>query len=659
MRSPVRPAVLGFAMFALTGCGSSLEPMQREAPEEGGGGGGKPLPTATDAIEPTPAIVSISPQSGSSRTVWTIRGSGFSPAAQDNVVRFGSGLATVVSASETMLIVTDAFGARTDSENMPITVESRGIVAGGPTVTALPNGTMRPAPGSGHAFGRAHSFAGDGSDVWVLDADVGLFRHRLSTGLIQRMTAHGEQGAATMDGVFSGPDGRIYVSDVTDAGERRVLRRDGNAWTTLLLLADPMVELVPVESGEVYVVTQDAVRRFAADGSLDVSFMPSLSGPITGAAFQWGALFVSHGWNDEILAIDATTAEVSTFSSDVYAPADLAAHGDELVALDYHGIRAFSAGATASAVQPLPGSISPWTRMRLGIAGSAVLVANEDDARILRVDAQGVSLASAGIVDAYGMARIGESRIVSSLGSCFREVTDVLPRGAIFEVTDAAARIVTTDVCAPYGLAPAPDGAVYFTRSNDEGTASEVGTVRIADGAVTVIATHADGIAMPLIAAGAPDGSVFVAHLDIFTGASSVAKIAQDGTIDPAFATAPEWSVTFSLAVSGDQLWSSDPAMGQLTRVPLAAGGALEPVGTDLAVMVGYDALAGDGAGGVYAVDAMSLSIVQVTSADEVSVLATIEQGASPTALERNSVDGDVEVLDLASGRAVLHAIVP
>lgn len=654
----LRRCLVFSAAFAVAGCGSSPDSSRAEP-------GRTPLPHPF--LPPAPStptmlsVESVSPESGSSRTIWTIRGAGFSPVPEENVVRFGGAVARIESASETELVVTDAFGPRLSASTVEVVVESRGVTANGPAVTAMPNGTMRAPVAGGHAFRRVDSFATAGDSLWVVDSDLGVFRHTLSTGIIERITSHGDQGAGRIEGVFADPAGTIYAVDVTDIGERRMLRREvaTGEWTPVATLSDAVLELVPAEDGYVYVVTEYAVRRFSAGGQFDETFQPVLTGPIGGAAFQWGALFVSHAWNDQILEIDPVTAEVTTFSSNVYAPADLIALGSGLVSVDYHGIREFSADASSLPMQTLPASISPWAPMRLAPVNGAVLIANTADARIFRIDGQSVSLASAGIMDAYGMATVDGNAIVSSVASCFREQGGDLWQGAIFEMSPAAVRVVSTAICAPYGLAPAGGEAVYYARSNDDGSASEVGTLRVSDGVVTVLGTHADGIAFPLIAAGAPDGSVFVANVDFYTGASRIAKIAVDGAVTPDFATAPDWSITYSLAVSGEYLWSSDPAMQQVTRVGLQSGGGLESVPLETPVTVGYDALSADGEGGVYATDAMTLAVVRVGTDGSVGELASLADAMAPTALERDPVDGDVRILDLTASGPVLHAILP
>jgi len=74
---------------------------------------------------PPPVIMSFTPASGPAGTTVTITGSNFSSDAPGNIVRFGTVQASVISATETQLIVTVPGGATTQ----PIYVEVNGMTA--------------------------------------------------------------------------------------------------------------------------------------------------------------------------------------------------------------------------------------------------------------------------------------------------------------------------------------------------------------------------------------------------------------------------------------------------------------------------------------------------------------------------------------------------
>lgn len=93
-------------------------------------GAPEPAPSAPDAGTPDagsagPQIASLSPTSGVVGTQVTLTGSGLSPTATDDVVRFGTAVATVATASPTTLLVSVPVGATSG----PVSVTVLGLTA--------------------------------------------------------------------------------------------------------------------------------------------------------------------------------------------------------------------------------------------------------------------------------------------------------------------------------------------------------------------------------------------------------------------------------------------------------------------------------------------------------------------------------------------------
>jgi gliding motility-associated-like protein len=182
---------------------------------------------------PPPTISGFTPTSGPIATPVSIDGSGFSETAEDNIVYFGATQATVITATQTNLVVEVPLGAT----YQPISVTAGGLTATteAPFLVTFPNGTI-----TGTAFGAKVDFFltntagktaigdldGDGkSDIAALNGNLlSVFINSSTTGTITSTSFNIRVDFTTG---FSNPSS-IAIADIDGDGKKDIVATDFN-----------------------------------------------------------------------------------------------------------------------------------------------------------------------------------------------------------------------------------------------------------------------------------------------------------------------------------------------------------------------------------------------------------------------------------------------
>lgn len=606
-----------------------------------------------------PSVESISPSSGSSKTRWTLHGTGLSAVAG---VWFGNSLATIESVSETEIVVTNAFGTRTAMGILPVTFEAAGERFDGPSVFGYPDGTVRESGNESRTWFRTTSMAANASTIFVADSTRGIYSLDRTTDVVGVIAKNGTNGIQVATAVFVSPSGDVFATDETSEGNRRLLRKNGDTFAPFAVLAEPALDLAFAPNGMMFVVGASSVRKLLDDGTEVLSFQPVIADEIGGGFVQGGTLYVTQRWTATILAIETTWGAVTDLAiGGLSTPGAIAGDGSLLYVADDAGIRSVDAEGQVTTAVDVYAPFSAYSSIdSLVIVGSSVLASEASGTSVIDLGGSSVRIAAAGIGSAYATAHAGGALVVSSFDSCFdaEGSGSRLPMGVVYALTAGSARIVSRDVCPVYGLSGSGDGAVLYTNVSADGTRGEVGRLELASGEREILATEADGLVYPMTAVEDAAGNVYVSEAVFsYPATGFVSKIGVDGSVQSAWAQSPNengWS--WALALSGDSLYVTDVSSLGLWKVSLAEGGVTSIVAGTEAIVPAVDGITADGAGGVLVSDAMSGRVQSIDAAGSISAAQTLETAG---AIEVDARTGDVQVVDMSGTGARLFAIMP
>lgn len=605
-----------------------------------------------------PEILSISPESGSARTIWTIKGKNFAATAAANTVWFSGAKARVVSASATELVVTDAFVPVNGPETRAVSVEAANQLSNSHSVWAFPSGTPRER-GDVPFWSEARGFAASADSIVVADAVTGVaFRQDRVTRAIERVAISGRDGLGWVERAFLGPMGETWISEARSTPNGmlwRLVEHGSAGWSPILPMNEP-ISAVAIDMADAYVVGEHLVRRIA-NGIVD-DFAVFLGEQAFDAAFSGDFLFVTHPSSGRVSAI-SRDGEVSDLGVIFQDPRGIGSLGDGFVLIaanDGYHVATFGFDALVEIPEL---ALDPASVNHIALVGDAELFFAADAVpRIMLIDANAaVTIAAAGIRTPWAITRAGEEILVGDLDTCFSDPATGLLAGAVLGVKDdGSARLVSSTACVAAGLAVETGNAsaVYA-----DALTNIVGRIDLATGTTTTLATIEDGILFPVDIAVGPNAEIYVAHFFADGAAAAIAKI--DGAVTPDFALAPDAeALSFSVAVSGASLWMA--SNGALWNASLANGGDwMEVTPRALGLDPFVDALEPDGADGILLSDRTTGSILRYTASGELVLASTgseWEIAAGP--LSRNSKNGDLEIGNVIplSGRP-LTAMLP
>lgn len=614
--SPILP-VLGVLLLLSSACG-------------GGGGSSKAL-----------ELLSVSPETGSANTIWTLTGGTFSRDLEENVVRFDGARAMVLALTTSgALQVTGAFPPVTEAETKSVTVQLGSRISNPIAITAVPTGTIQPFGLDRKIFGRVDSLHFAGESLVVVDRGRGAFRQDLASGEITPIALDGENGVQNVRGVFLGRDGEILIADANDAGDTRLLRQAGLGWLVLSTRStDDYVAVAFDTVGTRYEVTLETVRRFLVDGALDGTWDPVEAFTPSSAVFQNGALFVADPAGARVVRFDPITAAQTDFASGLTLVTSIVGDGTNLYASQEFAseISRINASGGISLHRDAPFNVTTLARRGTG----EVAFTSPETPFIVSADGPSeFSVLAGGIENAITLTRMGDELLVSD------NVNKCLPspsgpgRAQVIGISAATGvvRLVSNEVCVVAGVVA--DGGTHAYYADLYGKV--VGRFDLATGTRTVVLGTSGGLIAPISVALDRDGDLFVGETDDPTLAAGNARVgrlpAGGGAYDPGFATAVPGRVVVTMRISGEKLWFADVDEPGLFSVPLA-GGAVSTEMVD--ARPAFDGIEADGAGGVYFTDFLGdVGTIRHLSVDGVETF--IGGNADPLlALEREA-NGDL-----------------
>lgn len=268
----------------LTGCEESQGPTEY--------GGSNPDPNPTGA---TPATISaVNPPEGFLRQVITIQGSGFQTTPEFNLVRFGTRLGKVISATATQLEV-EAPNLADDTVMVQVAIKGSELWSNEESFRFLPTLSVV-----------------DDNVPWAkgvaVDANDNIYVGSANDGVIYKYTPAGDRSVfvtTTVDGAMEfGPNEWLYVCD-QGAGEVKRISPDGATIETVT--AQPDFSPVDVDwhsSGDMYFVGNgQGIFRLTAGGQFDQ--LSSIDNSKAMRIFE-NTLYVTDIWNNQILKYDIT-----------------------------------------------------------------------------------------------------------------------------------------------------------------------------------------------------------------------------------------------------------------------------------------------------------------------------------------------------------------
>ena len=226
-------------------------------------------------------ISTINPVNFVAPAMDTLTGIGFSTMASQNIVRFNGQTATVVSASDTQLVVQVPAGTTSG----PVSIQVGGLSASGPAFSTAAVYTLAGGnPGSSNGQGRQARFvqpagvAVDAAgDVFVADQGGNNIREISPYGIVTNFAGDPNGGAGLTDGQgaaaqFSGPvdvvidkSGNLYVSDNGNAAVRKIMP-DGTVSTfTTLPSGNPPGGIALDGAGNIYVTDNASNNLYEYD----------------------------------------------------------------------------------------------------------------------------------------------------------------------------------------------------------------------------------------------------------------------------------------------------------------------------------------------------------------------------------------------------------
>lgn len=616
-------------------------------------------------ITDPPSIASISPSSGSANTIWTITGANLGTAA---TVTFNGFDASVLSASDTQLVVTDAFPPVGETTVFAVSVENADQVSNAHAVFGFPAGTPREGD-EWRIWSNVDDFAVSGTTWYVSDATRGIYAYDTTTRDISRVLPLDAPGMGTLSAIdVVGTD--VYVTATTPIGVTRLFRKTAESWE---LYANVDVPLAVLDAGanQRYVVDAGSVTRLNQDGTVDSVFSFSNQDTIGGAAIQGGTLYVSYPNLNKIVSVDNVGAQTDFATAGLSNPRNLVGDGATgLYVVDDLGVQAVdnTGAVTLYSNQSFPGNYGDVNGLAR-LAGGELLLSNAGATWLFRMDdATTGGVPASGLKSSYAHARVGSESVYAELESCFSANPAELTEGVILSLTPTGARIVSAAYCSMYGLSASGTDAVLAVAFSSDATKSVVARIDLQTGTVTVLADQTDGLSLPVAAVENAAGEVFILNTDNANGnQSSIYKVAANGTVTPDFiahATQTPGDFSIGLALSGDYVWATrfqdaNGLIGGIYRASTATGGDWEPVyGTDMLQILPYiDALIEDGNGGVYVADYITGAIWHIAADGTAALVAPLETGV-PLGLDVDWTNGDFLVA-VAGSEFAYHRVMP
>lgn len=605
-------------------------------------------------ITDPPYIASVSPSSGSANTIWTITGANLGTSA---TVTFNGHEAAVLSATDTQLVVTDAFPPVDAIAAISVSIENADQVSNSHAVFGFPSGTDR-EQGEWRIWTTVADFAVSGTTWYVVDLTKGLYAFDTATRGITRVLSVDEPGMGSPIAVDAvGTD--VYVTMENGAGIVRIFRRTAESWEQFTAPGVGALAIVDAGSNKRYVAGTSSIILVNQDGSADATFAFSAADEIGGLAVVGGALYVTYPNLNKVVSVDNAGVQTDFATTGLASPRATVSDGATgLYVLDSVGIQAVdNAGAvTLYSNQTLPDvqGASSYADLRglVRLPGGELLVSDPSRGYIFRMDdATTGAVPVGGLLLSVAHARLGDETFYGDLDSCYESDPNELTEGVLLALSPTGARVVSTDYCAIYVLAPSgTDSLLLNAASLDAFAKSAVIRIDVTTGAATVLADETDGLVLPVASVEDTDGTVYVVNADA-TLQSSVYRIAPNGTVTPdyiAHAVPSGSDASIGLALSGGYLWAtrlSDGSgiTGGIYRASTATGGDWEAVygETFLEVLPYFDAIIPDGNGGIHVADYISQAIVHFDAQGLPGHIVPIPVSGIPAALERDAATGD------------------
>lgn len=616
-------------------------------------------------ITDPPVITSISPASGSSNTIWTLTGANLGTAA---TATFNGFEATVLSATDTELVVTDAFVPVAAMTAVAVSVERADQMSNAYGVFGFPSGTPREEE-EWRVWSTVDDFVVVGGTWYVLDVTRGLYAFDTTTRAFTRLLRAEEPVMGTLAAV-DGVGADLYVTAISPDGLlNRVFRLVAGSWVPFANVSGVPLAVLDAGAGRLYVAGEAGIERLDQAGTVDATFAFVAQDAIGGAAIRDGALHVSYPALDKIVSVDETGTQTDFATTGLDAPRAIVPDGSTgLYALAAAAVQTVDGTGTVASfsAQPLPNPTTGFgyddLRGLARLENGPLLVSAPGRAWLFRMDdATSGTVPVAGFPDAAApIARVGDETIVLSSDSCDTDPgAGERKTGVLIAFAPGGARMVSAASCSLFGLAESGAGAVLAPGWYDEPRA-EVLRIDVATGDLTVLADESDGLTGVLAMFENADGTVFAVNRDPANGdQSSVYRFAPDGTVTPDFVVHSDPSssdYSLGLAVSGGYLWGSrtddeNGSIGGIYRADLDVGGTWEPVyGTELLqIKPAIDAIMPDGEGGILVTDVITNGLWRIAADGEASLLFPLP-GTFPTGLARDDTNGDFLVAYLGGG---------
>lgn len=540
------------ASAALFGCGS--DGSTGEDGEQGPAGPEGPQGPEGPAGD-APYIASAAPGWGSAFSQVTLTGENFSATAEDNLVTFDGFAATVVSASETDLVVEP--GVATDTpEFVSINVEVGEQVSNSFLFELVPSGHARALHDALPGFFTSVEAVG-GTVYFAAGAGIlptgGLYAMD-GEGVVRKVIAATPATAGT-DSYFDGPlaltrdGGNLYYTSVRGA----VYRYDIETGSSVQIAAPAVVPADASDTAQALDLVVDGDDIFVLHGGDDLIYVYSgdavdtiaVDATASGLAGDSTNLYYSETATDTVIRIaDPTGTPVTTasFVTGLSNPAGLAVVGADLIIADSNGIQSapVATGGAVSvvasdSVNDISGSGGDLFATRAGFVSQLVTVPDGDtETTVVYGGHQILNLGTEPSPNGYYVAQYA--------GPGLSHLLELR--------LDGSSRLVHAGIEYVLDFAVADDGAIIAAGYQDQ----SIWSIDPDTGEATLVADASDGLLQPSSIHVTSNGTIF--YID--TDDASIGRISATGTVTPGFGDLTGFNVSgLNLVGTDDTLYAS------------------------------------------------------------------------------------------------------